>query len=98
MTTLTQSASDRVHSAFPFTVDKLPLHGPDNMPTPHYGLFRSDNWQPRGMPFGKAFAPPNHGDPDEVLDYTVQVEAVGAGGTEYSVPLSLHVIGVELPP
>ncbi len=24
-------------------MDKLPLKGPDNLKTPHYGLFRSDN-------------------------------------------------------
>lgn len=33
----------KVQAAFPFTVDKFPLAGPDGMTTPWYGLFRSDN-------------------------------------------------------
>lgn len=33
---------------YDFTVDKLPLRGPDNLNTPWYGLFRSDNQQPVG--------------------------------------------------
>ena len=35
--------SASVRNTFNFTVDKYPLAGPDNMPTPWYGLFRSDN-------------------------------------------------------
>lgn len=42
MTVLT-SASDVVRSTFDFSVDKFPLSGPDNMPTPYYGLFKSDD-------------------------------------------------------
>lgn len=34
---------EKVSNAFNFTVDKFPMFGPDNMRTPHYGLFRSDN-------------------------------------------------------
>ena len=33
---------DTLTQAFPFTVDKFPLSGPDGLTTPHYGLFRSD--------------------------------------------------------
>lgn len=46
MTTATinqQSIATTIESAFPFSVDKFPLSGPDGMRTPHYGLFRSDN-------------------------------------------------------
>ena len=34
--------SEQVKNAFPFAINKLPLSGPDNMPTPYYGLFRDD--------------------------------------------------------
>lgn len=33
----------KVRSAFDFSVEKFPLHGPDGLRTPFYGLFRSDN-------------------------------------------------------
>ncbi len=36
------SASEIVSNAFDFSVDKFPLHGPDNLKTGYYGLFRSD--------------------------------------------------------
>lgn len=38
----TINIADQVRNAFPFTVDKYPLSGPDGMRTPMYGLFRSD--------------------------------------------------------
>ena len=39
------SAAESIREAFPFRVEKLPLSGPDNMPTDLYGLFRDDNGQ-----------------------------------------------------
>jgi hypothetical protein len=39
----TLSIADAVRTAFPFTVDKFRLQGPDNMRTDHFGLFRSDS-------------------------------------------------------
>lgn len=39
---LSQDISNKVRSAFNFSVDKFPLSGPDGMTTPFYGLFRSD--------------------------------------------------------
>ena len=42
-TTLQESVASTVAAAFPFSVDKLPLYGPENLPTPHYGLFKSDD-------------------------------------------------------
>lgn len=36
------TARQKIETAYPFSVDKLPLMGPDNLRTPHYGLFRSD--------------------------------------------------------
>lgn len=38
----TATIADRVREAFPFDVVKLPLSGPDNARTTHYGLFRDD--------------------------------------------------------
>lgn len=35
----------KIKNQFGFSVDKFPLSGPDNMATPYYGLFRSDNHQ-----------------------------------------------------
>jgi hypothetical protein len=37
------SSIEAVRDAFNFEIQKLPLSGPDNMRTPWYGLFRSDN-------------------------------------------------------
>lgn len=37
------SSIEMVRDTFNFEVQKLPLSGPDNLPTPWYGLFRSDN-------------------------------------------------------
>lgn len=34
--------ADRIRAAFPFTVDRYPLSGPDGLRTSWYGLFRSD--------------------------------------------------------
>jgi hypothetical protein len=39
---------DTIKQRFNFTVDKLPLRGPDNLKTPWYGLFRSDTSEPVG--------------------------------------------------
>jgi len=39
----TKQISDKIRSKFNFEVNRLPLSGPDNMPTNWYGLFRSDN-------------------------------------------------------
>lgn len=37
-----------IRKRFDFTVEKLPLRGPDNLNTPWYGLFRSDTQKPVG--------------------------------------------------
>jgi hypothetical protein len=42
------SIAEQLRSAFPFTVDKYRLSGPDNMRTDWYGLFRSDTLKPVG--------------------------------------------------
>jgi hypothetical protein len=43
MLTLRERLSDQLQTAFPFTVDKMPLQGPDNIRSPFYGMLRSDN-------------------------------------------------------
>jgi hypothetical protein len=35
--------TDKVRTAFGFTIDKFPLSGPDGLRTPFYGLFKSDD-------------------------------------------------------
>lgn len=37
--------AEKIRSKFDFTVEKLPLSGPDNIRTPLYGLFRSDTME-----------------------------------------------------
>ena len=44
---------DSVKAAFPFSVDKYPLSGPDGMRTDLYGLFRSDNAEHVGKAVSK---------------------------------------------
>jgi hypothetical protein len=43
--TIATSITEKVSNTFNFTVDKMPLSGPDAMRTPWYGLFRSDNME-----------------------------------------------------
>lgn len=45
MTQCTESIVETVQNTFNFSVDKFPLTGPENMPTPYYGLFRSDTME-----------------------------------------------------
>lgn len=47
------SVAEQIEQAFPFTVDKMPLFGPDRVQTPHYGLFRSDQ-EPNESCIGEA--------------------------------------------
>jgi hypothetical protein len=46
-----------IRDAFPFSVEKYPLNGPDYMRTPHYGLFRSDNGECVGNACRQGYAP-----------------------------------------
>jgi len=43
--TIASTIVEKVSNTFNFTVDKMPLAGPENMRTPWYGLFRSDNME-----------------------------------------------------
>lgn len=51
------SPAEVVQKAFDFTVDKLPLYGPDNLQTGFYGLFRSDTSEIVGSPVTKKYVP-----------------------------------------
>jgi len=53
----TETISETIRSAFDFSVDKMPLSGPDNMKTPHYGLFRSDNMASVGKAVSRTYNP-----------------------------------------
>ena len=57
MTLTATNVRDAVESSFQFSVDKLPLFGPDRMPTKHYGLFRSDTEECIGMAVSKRYGP-----------------------------------------
>ena len=68
----TQSAvalCDVVRESFQFNVVKLPLFGPDNAKTPHYGLFRDDSGESVG------FACKRNYNPHNVDDISTLVEA-----------------------
>lgn len=43
-----QQVAAQIARAFPFKILKLPLSGPDNLPTPHFGLFRDDMTDVKG--------------------------------------------------
>jgi Domain of unknown function (DUF932) len=57
MTTDSANITTKVQEAFPFSVDKFSLSGPDNMKTPFYGLFRSDNSASVGKSVSKIYVP-----------------------------------------
>ena len=48
VTFLADRIASHVRQRYSFTVDKLPLFGPDMMQTPYYGLFRSDTCEAVG--------------------------------------------------
>ncbi len=62
---------DSVKAAFPFSVDKYPLSGPDGMRTDLYGLFRSDNAEHVGKAVSKNYVP------HQSDDVVALVEAAG---------------------
>ena len=46
-----------VRTAFNFEIEKHPLRGPNNVPTPYYGLFRSDNFDAVGHAVSSRYVP-----------------------------------------
>jgi hypothetical protein len=69
---ITCNVADRVRAAFPFSVDKFPLRGPENMATPVYGLFRSDT----GTAVGYGSVSDRY-EPHTTEDINALVEAAG---------------------
>lgn len=79
-----QSAiTTKVQEAFPFSVDKFPLYGPENMKTSVYGLFRSDNSEYVGKPVSGRYVP------HQSEDVITLVEAVSEA-FESAVELKCH--------
>lgn len=56
-TLTTETIEQKIEQAYPFGVRKLPLRGPDNMETPHYGIFRDDNFACIGAAVRKNYTP-----------------------------------------
>lgn len=52
-----ESISNQIRAAFPFEVKRFPLVGPDNVPTPHHGLFRDDNFECVGNAVKEGYHP-----------------------------------------
>ena len=81
---------DSVKAAFPFSVDKYPLSGPDGMRTDLYGLFRSDNAEHVGKPCSKNYVP--HQSDDVVALVEAAGEAFeGIGDTKCTFKNAHHV-------
>ena len=81
---------DSVKAAFPFSVDKYPLSGPDGMRTDLYGLFRSDNAEHVGKAVSKNYVP--HQSDDVVALVEAAGEAFeGIGETKCTFRNAHHV-------
>jgi hypothetical protein len=80
-TTTQNTVADQVREAFDFSVDRLPLSGPDNMPTDHYGLFRSDNAECTGRTVKKGYIPHQTEDVQAIVDAASTVFE-GGGDTD----------------
>lgn len=74
MSTVIQSSSvfDQVRAAFPFSVDKHRLYGPENIRTGHFGLFRSDTGECVGAACRESYRP-------HTVEDVAAMAQVGAG-------------------
>lgn len=67
------TVGNQVRDTFQFNILKLPLQGPDNLRTPHYGLFRSDTGDCLPVSVSSRFVP------HTTEDVAVMAEAASAG-------------------
>ena len=70
-----------VREAFPFEVQRLPLTGPDNMPTPHKGLFRDDTGKCVGSAVTGRYRPHTTAHVEQLVEASVHA----LGGTVGSI-------------
>jgi hypothetical protein len=89
----TSLISDAVRAAFPFTVDKLPLNGPDGLKTPHYGLFRSDTAACVGVAVRKGYEP--HTTDDVVALVEAACSAFSGEARAHCSFIDGHYVAVE---
>lgn len=68
-----------VKESFNFNVVRLPLAGPDNTPTPHYGLFRDDTGECVGNAVSARYIPHNT---EDILKLTEAAEIAFGGIAE----------------
>jgi len=59
---------EQILELFAFEVNKFPLFGPDNLATPHYGLFRSDTGECIGESFRAGYMPHTSDDVMAIYD------------------------------
>lgn len=79
-----------VRDTFNFNVVRLPLSGPDNAATPHYGLFRDDDGSCVGNAVSKKYVP--HTTEDVVTLTEAAYEAFGDGNLQCYWNNGHHVI------
>ena len=71
------NALETVQNTFDFSVDKFPLYGPDNMPTSHFGLFKSDSGECVGKTVSARYVPHTT---DDILAITEAAAEAFEGG------------------
>lgn len=76
----TISIAEAVRTAFPFTVDKYRLQGPENMRTDHFGLFKSDTLECTGRACKEIYVP--HQTDDVVALVEAAQTVFGEGDTD----------------
>ena len=83
----------KIAAAFPFAVDKFPLHGPDNARTPHYGLFRDDTGECVGVACKKTYVP--HTVDDVAALAEAAVDAFGGDSNVHCLFRDGHYVTVQ---
>lgn len=68
-----QKINDIIAAIFSFNVIKLPLTGPDNVKTPHFGLFRDDTFECVGNAVSNKYNPHTTDDVLAIVEATADV-------------------------